>query len=161
MPDPFVARSPADLPTREQVLSMSGMEFIQAIHDGRLPAAPIAALLNFRMHEVEPGRVVFRGSAKFEHMNPQGTVHGGWYGTVLDSAMGCAVATMLPRGRGYTTLEYKINLTRALPLDTVVDCEARVQHVGRSTAVAEGTIRGVADGKIYATGSTTCIVLGG
>lgn len=161
MPDQFVARRPEDLPTRDQIAQMTGMEFIQAIHQGRLPGAPIADLLDFRMHHVEPGRVVFRGTPRFEHLNPQGTVHGGWYGTVLDSAMGCAVATMLPRGRGYTTLEYKINLTRALPVGMTIDCEARVSHVGRSTGVAEGTIRGVQDGKLYATGSTTCIVMGG
>ena len=161
MPDQFTARRPEDLPSREEIAAMSGLEFIRAIHEGRLPGAPIAALMDFRMHEVEPGRVVFRGAPRFEHMNPQGTIHGGWYGTVLDSAMGCAVATMLPKGRGYTTLEYKINLTRALPIGMTVDCEARVQHIGRSTGVAEGTIRGVEDGKLYATGSTTCIVLGG
>ena len=159
MPEHFIARRPEDLPTREQLAQMTGFEFIQAIHQGRLPGAPIAETLNFRMHHVEPGRVVFRGTPKFEFLNPQGTVHGGWYGTLLDSAMGCAVATMLPRGRAYTTLEYKINLTRALPVGMEIDCEARVSHVGRSTGVAEGTIRGVVDGRLYATGSTTCIVM--
>ncbi len=161
MPDQFVARSPEDLPSRAQIAGMSGLDFIMAIHEGRLPGAPIAALLDFRLHHVEAGRVVFRGTPRFEHLNPQGTVHGGWYGTLLDSAMGCAVATMLPKGRGYTTLEYKINLTRALPIGMAIDCEAQVSHIGRSTGVADGTIRGVEDGKLYATGSTTCIVMGG
>ena len=88
-------------------------------------------------------------------------VHGGWYGTILDSALGCAVATTLEPGAGYTTLEYKVNLTRGLKPGTLVECRARVQHAGRSTAVAEGTIIGVEDGKLYATGSTTCIILRG
>lgn len=161
MPEPFVARSPADLPSPADLLAMSGMEFIQAIFDGRLPGAPIAETLSFRPHLAEPGRVIFRGAPEFRHLNPMGGVHGGWYGTLLDSAMGCAVATMLPKGRYYTTLEYKINITRALPVGMEIDCEAKVSHMGRSTGVAEGVIRGLADGKLYATGSTTCIVMGG
>ena len=88
-----------------------------------------------------------------------GTVHGGWYGTVLDSCMACAVMTKVPRGSVYTTLEYKINILRGLPLDMEIDCIGVTDHVGRSTGVAHGEIRGVEDGKLYATGSTTCIVM--
>jgi uncharacterized protein (TIGR00369 family) len=68
-------------------------------------------------------------------------VHGGWYGTLLDSCMGCAVMTALPRGRVYTTLEYKVNLLRAIPLGTEVIATGTVTHAGRSTAVASGEIR--------------------
>jgi uncharacterized protein (TIGR00369 family) len=161
MTEQFVASRPEDLADAETLLSMSGLEFIRAIFEGRVGGAPIAGLMNFRLHLVEQGRVIFRGSPGFEHLNPMGGVHGGWYGTILDSALGCAVASTLPKGRGYTTLEYKVNVTRALPLGTEVDCEARVSHAGRTTGVAEGTIRGTADGKLYATGSTTCLVLGG
>jgi uncharacterized protein (TIGR00369 family) len=88
-----------------------------------------------------------------------GTVHGGWYGTLLDSAMACAVMTKVPRGSVYTTLEYKINILRSIPLGMQVDCFGVIDHVGRSTGVAHGEIRGVEDGKLYATGSTTCIVM--
>lgn len=161
MPEQYVAQRPDDLPRPQEILSMTGLEYIQAIFDGRMAGAPIAGTLNFRLHLVEAGRVIFRGAPEFRHLNPMGGVHGGWYGTLLDSALGCAVATMLPKGRGYTTLEYKINITRALPVGMEIDCEARVSHMGRSTGVAEGTIRGVADGKLYATGSTTCLVMGG
>jgi uncharacterized protein (TIGR00369 family) len=161
MPEQFIARTPEDLPDRARLAQMSGLEFIEAIRDGHLPGAPIAGLLNFRILAVAPGEVTFRGTPSFSHFNPMGAVHGGWYGTLLDSAMGCAVATTLPKGRWYTTLEYKVNLTRALPAGTEVDCTARVSHAGRSTGVAEGWIRGVEDGKLYATGSTTCIVMGG
>jgi uncharacterized protein (TIGR00369 family) len=154
-----VARSPADLPDRATLAGMSGLEFIAAIKDGRMAGAPIAELMNFHIHDVKKGEVTFRGTPGFQHFNPMGGVHGGWYGTLLDSALGCVVATMLDKGHVYTTLEYKVNLTRALKPGTTVDCTARIQHAGRSTAVAEATITGVEDGKLYATGSTTCIIM--
>lgn len=159
MTEQFTARSPEDLPDQARILSMSGLEFIESIRDGKLGGAPIAGLMNFHIHDVSPGKVTFRGAASFHHFNPMGGVHGGWYGTILDSALGCAVATTLPRGTVYTTLEYKVNLTRALKPGVLVDCTATVQHAGRSTAVAEAELRGVEDGKLYATGSTTCIVM--
>jgi uncharacterized protein (TIGR00369 family) len=153
------AETPDDLATTEEVLSMTGLAFIEAIRDGTLPQPPIARTLNYRLSEAEQGRVVFRGAPLFDHLNPLGTVHGGWYGTLLDSAMACAVQTMLPRGATYTTLEYKVNLPRAIPVGREIVCEGRVSHAGRSTAVAWGEIRGAEDGKLHATGSTTCIVL--
>ena len=158
---PHTAARPEDLPTREQVLSMSGLEFMRAMLDGTLAGPPIAGLMGYEAHEAEEGRVVFRGAPRFECTNPMGTVHGGWYGTLLDSAMACAVMTRLPRGSTYTTLEYKVNLVRGVPLGTTVLCEGLALHAGRSTGVATGEIRGEADGRLYATGSTTCIVLPG
>ena len=159
MPEQHAAERPEDLPSPRQIAALSGLDFIEAIRTGKMSGAPIARLLNFYMHSVEPSIVTFRGTPAFEHLNPMGGVHGGWYGTILDSAMGCAVATTLSKGSAYTTLEYKINITRALRPGVTVECRARVQHAGRSTAVAEGTITGLEDGKLYATGSTTCIVL--
>ena len=96
MPDQFTARSPADLPDQARILSMSGLEFIEAIRDGKIGGAPIAGLMNFHIHDVSHGKVTFRGAPEFHHFNPMGGVHGGWYGTILDSALGCAVATTLP-----------------------------------------------------------------
>ena len=158
---PFYAQEPGDLLTREQLLSMSGLEFMRGILDGRLPAPPIAEVLDYVLHSVEPGRVTFRGAPAFSHTNPMGTVHGGWYGTLLDSAMACAVMTTVPKGSWYTTLEYKVNITRPIPLGLKIEAEGLVQHGGRTTGVAMGTIRGVDDGKTYATGSTTCIIVQG
>ena len=154
-----VAKSPSDLVPMSQVLEMSGMEFIQGIVEGRLPGPPISETMGYRMHHVEEGRVIFRGQPEFNVTNPLGTVHGGWYGTLLDSAMACAVQTMVPKGCAYTTLEYKINILRPIPLGTEIDCIGEVDHAGRSTGVAHGEIRGVENGKLYATGSTTCIIL--
>lgn len=153
------AQSPDDLLSPEQLSKMSGLEFMEGMRDGRLPAPPISQTLGYNLHEIEKGRVVFRGTPQFAFTNPLGTVHGGWYGTLLDSAMACAVQTMVDRGATYTTLEYKINILRSIPLGTEVDCTGIADHVGRSTGVAHGEIRGVKDGKLYATGSTTCIVM--
>ena len=117
MSDPvLIARSPADLPSRAQLLAMTGLEFMQAMLAGQIPHPTIAGLMGYRLTHVAPGRVTLTGAADFGHTNPFGAVHGGWYGTVLDTALGCAVMTAVPKGRWYTTLEYKVNITRALPV---------------------------------------------
>ncbi len=148
-----------DLPDAETIQSLSGPEIMRGILDGILPGPPMAQTLGYDLYAVEPGRVTFRGTPQFHVMNPMGTVHGGWYGAVLDSAMACAIMTEVPRGNTYTTLEYKVNLIRAIPPGTEVECIGVVSHAGRSTGVAQGEIRGVADGRLYATGSTTCIIM--
>ncbi|THH37360.1 PaaI family thioesterase [Aliishimia ponticola] len=153
------ATSPADLPTPQETLGMSGLEFMQAVLAGEIPGPPIGQTLGYELLSVEEGRAVFRGAPSFEKTNPMGTVHGGWYGTLLDSAMACAVMTRVPKGSVYTTLEYKVNILRPIPLGMMIDCVGTTDHVGRSTGVAHGEIRGVEDGKLYATGSTTCIVM--
>ncbi|MEM7319757.1 MAG: PaaI family thioesterase [Pseudomonadota bacterium] len=150
---------PDDLLSPDHIARMSGLEFLQGIAAGQFPAPPIARTLGYTLHSADEGRVVFRGAPEFSALNPLGTVHGGWYGTLLDSAMACAVQTRLPVGRVYTTLEYKVNLIRPIPIGTVIDCIGLSDHVGRSTGVAHGEIRGLADNRLYATGSTTCIVM--
>lgn len=159
MTHPNFVKGLEGLVDRDTLLSMSGQAFMEGIRDGTLPAPPISKGMNYRLETVEHGRIVFRGTPGFDHTNPMGTVHGGWYGTLLDSAMACAVMTTLPKGAFYTTLEYKINITRPIPLDSEILCEGLVQHAGRRTGVANGTIIGATNGKLYATGSTTCIVM--
>ncbi|SHF04689.1 uncharacterized domain 1-containing protein [Litoreibacter ascidiaceicola] len=159
MPEQFLPDNPDQLPTRETTLSMSGLEFMQKILGGELPLAPIANGLNYQLHSVKPDEVIFRGAPGFDQMNPTGTIHGGWYGTLLDSAMACAVMTRVAKGSVYTTLEYKVNIIRPIPSGMTVDCVGTVEHAGRSTGVATGKIIGVDDGKLYATGSTTCIIM--
>ena len=154
------ATNAADLATSETLLSMSGLAFMEAIRDGTLPQPPIGRVLNYVVTGVEDGRVTFTGTPTFDHVNPMGTVHGGWYGTLLDSCMACAVMTKVPQGSFYTTLEYKVNVVRAIPLGTEVQAIGTVSHAGRSTGVAEGVIRD-ADGRLYATGSTTCLIMAG
>lgn len=156
---PPIATRPEDLLSQSDALQLSGLEFMQAIMEGKNSGPPISATMGYTLHAIEDGKAVFRGTPEFNVTNPMGTVHGGWYGTLLDSAMACAVMTKVPRGSVYTTLEYKVNILRAIPLGMTVDCIGVTDHVGRSTGVAHGEIRGVEDGKLYATGSTTCIVM--
>jgi len=161
MTEYFVAQSPDQIASREDLVSQSGYDFMRGILEGRLSAPPISGVLNYRLHSVEEGRVIFRGTPEFCHTNPVGAVHGGWYGTLLDSCMACTVMTMLPAGQVYTTLEFRINITRALPPGMEIEAEDVIQHIGRSTGVARGELRGVEDGRLYATGSTTCLIMDG
>lgn len=154
-----IAKTKADLADLEVMRKLSGFEFMEAVRDGKFPGAPIAQAMSFRIDSVEDGRVVFSGTPRFSHMNPLGGIHGGWYGTLLDSAMACAVMTKVHCGSTYTTLEFKVNITRALAADTPILAIGTIAHAGRSTAVATGEIRGVEDDRLYATGSTTCLIM--
>lgn len=142
----------------EQVAGLSGQQLFEAMLDGRLPTPLIGHTLNFLLVHVEPGVAVFQGRPHRAVYNPLGGVHGGWYATLLDSALGCAVHSALPAGKGYTTLELKVNLVRALS-DRVplVRAEGRVVHRGNQVATAEARLVGH-DGRLYAHGSTTCLV---
>ncbi|OGA66649.1 MAG: hypothetical protein A3G81_06715 [Betaproteobacteria bacterium RIFCSPLOWO2_12_FULL_65_14] len=140
--------------------SLSGLEFLRAIRDGRLPAPPIARLLGFRLVEVDTGHAVFEVLPGEHHYNPIGVVHGGLAMTLLDSAMGCAVHSHMPAGGGYTTLEAKTNLTRPISAQTgPLRAIGKVVHVGSRVATAEGRLVDGA-GKLYAHATTTCMVLG-
>jgi len=139
--------------------TMPGIEFLRAIRDRRLPAPPIARLLGFDLVEVEPGDAVFEVTPGEQHYNPIGVVHGGLAMTLLDSAMGCAVQTHMPAGGGYTTLEAKTNLVRAVSADTGrLRAIGKIVHLGKRVATAEGRLED-ASGKLYAHATTTCIVL--
>jgi uncharacterized protein (TIGR00369 family) len=139
--------------------SMSGIDFLRAIRDGRLPSPPIAELLGFRLVEVEPGHAVFEIVPGEQHYNPIGVVHGGLAMTLLDSAMGCAVQTHMPSGAGYTTLEAKTNLVRAITAGTgKLRAIGKVVHAGSRVATAEARLVD-AGGKLYAHATSTCIVL--
>jgi uncharacterized protein (TIGR00369 family) len=150
--DPFAAF--------EQGKKLAPIDYLRAIRDGRLPAPPIAKLLGMDLVDVEEGKAVFALTPAEQHYNPIGMVHGGIAFTMLDSAMGCTVQTMLPPGKGYTTLEMKANLVRAITLNTgPIRATAKIVHMGRQTATAEGRIEDAA-GKLYAHGTTTCLILG-
>ena len=136
------------------------IDYMRAIRDGRIPPPPIAKLLSMDLVEVDEGRAVFQLTPAEQHYNPIGVVHGGIAFTMLDSAMGCSVQTLLPAGKGYTTLEIKANLVRAITLQTgPIRATGKVVHLGRQTATAEGRLED-SQGKLLAHGTTTCIILG-
>ena len=142
----------------DQIQGKSGLEVMQAMLAGELPYPHIMQTLDYSLLEVDKGRAVFQGVPQLMHYNPLGSVHGGWYATLLDSALGCAVHTTLDVGQGYTTAELGIHIVRAAshtsgPLRAI----GHVVHVGRQLATAEARIVD-ADGKLYAHGSTTCLV---
>ncbi|WP_295376543.1 PaaI family thioesterase [uncultured Pseudacidovorax sp.] len=150
-PGPGVARP-------DQVMGRSGLEVMQAMLAGELPYAEIARTLDFVLIEAVAGRAVFQGQPQVQHLNPLGTVHGGWFATLLDSALGCAVHTSLPAGRSYTTAELGINMVRAItPQVSRVRAIGQVIHCGRQLATAEARLVGP-DGTLYAHATTTCLV---
>ncbi|HYE66447.1 MAG TPA: PaaI family thioesterase [Pyrinomonadaceae bacterium] len=137
---------------------LSGLEYLQKIIAGELPRPPIGVLMNFSLVELSEGRAAFAVEPAEYHYNPIGVVHGGLAATLLDSAMGCAIHSKLPAGVGYTTLEVKVNFVRPMTAETGrVRCEAEVIHLGGRTATAEGRILDQ-DGKLYAHGTTTCLI---
>jgi uncharacterized protein (TIGR00369 family) len=142
-----------------QVTGRSGLQILQALLAGGIPPPPIAVTLDFTLLSVEPGFAVFQGQPGVSHYNPMGTVHGGWFASLLDSAMGCAVHSTLPAGKAYTTLELKLNLVRVLTdVVPLVRAEGRLVHCGRQVATAEARLVGP-DGKLYAHESATCLVI--
>lgn len=142
----------------EDIARFSGIELLQRIVDGKYPAPPISAVLNFALVEVSEGRAVFRGLPGERHLNPLGGVHGGWAATIMDSALACSVQTLLARGEAYTTAEFKVNLIRPItPKTGEVVCEGRVVNKGRTLAVSEATLKD-GQGKLLAFGTETCSI---
>jgi uncharacterized protein (TIGR00369 family) len=138
--------------------AMPGIDFVRAIFDGKLPQPPIMENIEPFDCTAEPGVVVLHSTPGFRHYNPIGSVHGGYAATLLDSAMGLAVHSMLPVGSGYTTLEFKISFIRGMTRDTgPVRSEGRTLNVGRRTATAEARITD-AKGRLLAHATTTCLV---
>lgn len=137
----------------------TGLDLLRAMLDGELPQPPVGSLLGMHAVEFEEGHSLFELHPNESFYNPLGTVHGGIFATLLDTCMSCAIHTMLPINRPYTTLEFKINLIRSLTAESgTIQGRGYVVHVGRSTAIAEGRIED-ADGKLVAHGTTTCLIL--
>ena len=138
--------------------ALSGLEYMQQLMSGELSPSGMAQLMNFKLVEVSEGYAVFRVEPDERHYNGLGIAHGGLAATLLDSATGCAINTMMPAGRVFTTLEMKINYVRPMRRETgAVRCEAKVIHVGSRVATAEGRIIDEG-GKLYAHGTATCML---
>jgi len=140
------------------VRAKTGLELMQGIMHGTNHTPSIGNTLDFLLVEVSHGNAIFQGAPGQGHLNPMGTVHGGWFATLLDSALGCAVHSTLPAGRAYTTAELSVNIVKALtPRVQRVRAEGKVIHCGRQLATAEARLLGP-DGTLYAHATTTCLV---
>jgi uncharacterized protein (TIGR00369 family) len=135
---------------------MAGIDFLRAMMSGTVAPPPFLVVLGAAIQSVDPGRVVMRLTPDEYHYNPYSTVHGGVLATMLDSVMSCAILSLLPRGRGNTTIDLTVNFLRPLSVATgPVDIEGTVTHTGRTTAVAQGRVTDAA-GTLYAISTTTC-----
>ena len=138
---------------------ISGLEFLKKIISGEIPPPPISELMGFAITQAEPGFAVFECDPAEYHYNPIGVVHGGLACTLLDSTMSCAVQTTVPAGSAYTTLELKVHLVRAITAKTGrLRAEGRLIHGGSRMGTAEGKLIDK-DGKLYAHGTTTCMIM--
>jgi uncharacterized protein (TIGR00369 family) len=139
--------------------TLSGLDFLLAMQRGELPPPPVMRMLNMSGAEFFPNRAIFSLVPAEYHFNPIGSVHGGVISTILDTAMSCAVHTTLPAGVGYTTVDLHINFLRPIVMQTgLIRCEGEVINAGRTIITAGGRLVD-AEGKLYAHGTATCIVL--
>ncbi|MFI5588672.1 PaaI family thioesterase [Amycolatopsis sp. NPDC051758] len=141
--------------------TMSGLEYLTAVAEGRVPGPPIAAHFGLRWERIAPGEVVAVAEPDESLYNPIGMVHGGVAATMLDSVVGCAVHTTLPAGVGYSSVELKVSYLRAIHAGRgEIRATGRVVKAGSRIAFAEGEIRD-AEGKLLATASGTCVITPG
>lgn len=145
-------------PTAAVGLSMSGIDYLRAMIDGTLPPPPISGLLDFAMTEADPGRVVFTCRPDESAYNPIGSIHGGLVCTLLDSVLGCALQSSLPEGKGYTSIEIKVNYLKAIRLSSgLLTATGTVVKAGSRVGFTEGVVTDAA-GAIVATASSTLLV---
>lgn len=142
-----------------QIADLSGRQILEAMMSGRLPYPPMNETANMTLLEIDEGRAVFQGVPSLRHYNPLGCVHGGWFATLLDSALGCAVQTLLPAGRGYVTVGLNLNIVRpASDRSGPLRACAQVVHPGGRIVTAEARLTDE-KGQLYAHASTTCLVI--
>jgi uncharacterized protein (TIGR00369 family) len=149
------------LPAAHAATEMAGLDYLRAILAGTLPPPPLMHTLDIRVESVESGVVVFALTPAEFHYNPIGSVHGGVYSTLLDSAAGCAVHSLLPAGTGYTSQDLSVRFLGGIRVGTgPVRCTGTVRHLGRRTALAEAALT-TAAGKLLATATSSCLILPG
>ncbi|MES2591235.1 MAG: PaaI family thioesterase [Bacteroidota bacterium] len=142
----------------QQASQMSGMEYIEAMLNKQLPGPPVIETLDFKLKSIEPGKAVFSFVPAEFHYNPIGSVHGGVISTILDSAMGCSVHSLLPKGKAYTTLELKVNFLRAITKENAeLFAVGKIIHCGNKTALVEAQVID-SQNKVYAHGVSTCLI---
>ena len=148
----------AGLAKPHQVQGKTGLQVMTGILEGDLPHPYMADTFDCELVELGDGLAIFQATPQLKHYNPLGSVHGGWYATLLDFALGCAVQTKLPGGRGYTTSQINLNIVRAANTKTgPLRCVGTALHVGRQIGTSEARIVGP-EGKLYAHATTTCAI---
>jgi uncharacterized protein (TIGR00369 family) len=144
---------------RDIATGVAGLDFLRGLRDRIHPAPPFAVETDIWLVEVESGRVVFEALPSSRFYNPHGTVHGGWISTLLDSAMGCAVHSVLKAGQAYTTVDMTVSFVRPVFEKTgKLRCEGKIIHAGSRIATAEGRVWDQA-GTLITHGSETCLVM--
>jgi len=157
MPSGVASKTYGTVPADKQK-EMSGLAFVQGLVDGTLPLNTIAQTLGYEITEAESGRVRITAEPNETHLNPAGTVHGGFSATLLDSCMGLAILSTLDKGVGQTTLEFKISLLRPITPETgLITAEGVVLSRGRRVGTAEGRITD-SKGRLLVHGTTTCLI---
>jgi len=145
-------------PSTAKGMAMAGIDHLRAMADGALPPPPMGSLMDFSIVEVEPGRVVFTCRPDESAYNPIGAIHGGLLCTLLDSVTGCAVHSTLPQGRGYTSIEIKVNYLKAVRLSSgLLTATGAVVKAGSRVGFAEGVVTD-AGGAVVATASSTLLI---
>jgi uncharacterized protein (TIGR00369 family) len=141
-----------------EIEEMTGLEVLQAMALGELPAASITTTIPMTFVKIEEGRVLFHAIANDSHLNPMGGVHGGFAATVLDSVTGCAVHTLLNAGVGYGTIDLNVKMIRPVPKNEKLIAEGNIINLSKSLGVSEGTLKSQ-DGKLLATATATCMII--
>lgn len=138
---------------------LDGLSTLRAIIGGELPQPPICAVLNYALIEAGEGTATFAGEAGEQHLNPAGTVHGGWAATIVDSALACAVHATLAAGERYTSVEMKLAFVRPIIAGRTgrLTCRGEIVNRGRTLAFSEARLVD-AGGKVYAHGTETCMI---
>jgi uncharacterized protein (TIGR00369 family) len=140
------------------IQELSGIEQLQALIAGKAPPPSMAETMNVYLTFAEPGNIRFEGSATDMHLNPMGGVHGGFAATLLDSATGCAVHSILEAGESYGTIDLNVKMMRPVPQKVKLLCKGRVINRSKTLAVSEGELVDT-DGKLYAHATCTCKII--
>ena len=146
---------------RNRLAELSGQEYLQGMIEGRIPPPPIAELASSRLVSIGEGEAVFRCTPDQSWLNPLGLVHGGLLCTLLDSAMGVAVQSTQPVGRGYATIELKVSYLKPVAFDgSEIEARGKVLRVGRRIAFAEAHAYD-GKGKLVGHGTSSLASIGG
>jgi len=136
----------------------SGVQLMQRMAESGSPQPSMGTTMNMALASAEYGFVRFEATASDTHLNPMGGVHGGFAATVLDSATGCAVHSVLEPGESYGTVDLNVKMMRPVPQHVTLFGEGRILNRSKSLAVSEAKLVD-AQGKLYAHATCTCKII--